>query len=97
MGAHAQLQSQVLPPPYDSVTMHFVSRPELGRIRLFSENEHVSEFVHRTGCPPWELSGFRHWRAGSQDRLCPPEADVRLGEKRYVLGQRRIVQMLLCA
>ena len=63
MGAHAQLQSQVLPPPYDSVTMHFVSPPELGRIRLFSENEHVSEFVHRTGCPPWELSGFRHWRA----------------------------------
>ena len=42
-----------------------------------------------------ELSGFRHWRAGSQDRPCPPEADVRIGERRYVLRQRRIVPMLL--
>ena len=54
MGAHAQLQSQVLPPPYDSVTECTLSPARSWEESVyFLRIEHVSEFVHRTGCLPW--------------------------------------------
>ncbi|XP_055251848.1 uncharacterized protein LOC129536782 [Moschus berezovskii] len=68
MGAHVQLQSQVLQPPYDSVTECILSPAQSWEESVcFLRAENGRESVHRTGRLPRELSGFRHWREGSRD------------------------------